>query len=35
VLDPEGIALTPGRELYAELLRGLAQSLSECLSSAD
>lgn len=32
-LDPEGIALTPGPELYLELLRGLAQSVSDCLSS--
>jgi len=33
VLDPEGTTLTAGPGLYAELLRDLALSLSECLSS--
>jgi zinc transport system substrate-binding protein len=32
VLDPEGTALAAGPGLYAELLRALAQSLSDCLS---
>jgi zinc transport system substrate-binding protein len=31
VLDPLGAELTPGPALYPELLRGLAQSLTECL----
>ena len=31
VLDPEGGALAEGPELYADLLRGLALSLVECL----
>jgi len=31
VLDPEGGALTEGPELYPELLRGLANSLVDCL----
>lgn len=30
-LDPEGAALTPGADLYAELLRGLATGLVDCL----
>lgn len=30
-LDPEGAALTPGPDLYAELLRGLATGLVDCL----
>ena len=32
-LDPEGIALAPGPGHYAELLHGLAQSLTDCLST--
>lgn len=32
VLDPEGLALTPGPALYGELLRGLAESLRACLA---
>jgi len=31
-LDPEGAALTPGSGLYAQLLRGLATAISECLA---
>jgi zinc transport system substrate-binding protein len=31
VLDPEGGALAEGPDLYAELLRGLATSLADCL----
>ncbi len=31
-LDPEGVTLTPGPELYFELMRGLAKSAVECLS---
>jgi zinc transport system substrate-binding protein len=31
VLDPEGGALTEGPDLYANLLRGLATSLVDCL----
>ena len=31
-LDPEGIALAPGANLYFELMRGLAKSVVECLS---
>jgi len=31
VLDPEGSALAEGPDLYAELLRGLATGLAECL----
>lgn len=30
-LDPEGSALEPGAELYANLLRGLATSIVDCL----
>lgn len=33
VLDPEGLALAPGPALYGELLRGLADSLKDCLSA--
>jgi zinc transport system substrate-binding protein len=32
VLDPEGAGLTEGPGLYAELLRGLAASLRDCLN---
>jgi zinc transport system substrate-binding protein len=35
VLDPEGIALDPGPALYGSLMRGLAQSLRECLLPRD
>lgn len=31
-LDPEGAALTEGPDLYAELLRGLATSIADCLN---
>lgn len=31
ILDPLGAGLTPGPGLYAELMRGLAKSLKECL----
>jgi zinc transport system substrate-binding protein len=31
VLDPEGLALAPGPELYPQLLQGLADSLTGCL----
>lgn len=31
-LDPEGIALTPGPDLYPALMRGLAESLADCLA---
>jgi zinc transport system substrate-binding protein len=31
VLDPEGVAIEPGRDHYAQLLRSLAASLAECL----
>ena len=31
VLDPEGIDLAPGPDLYDALLRGLAQGLKDCL----
>ncbi len=31
-LDPEGIALTPGPDLYFELMRGLAKSAVACLA---
>jgi zinc transport system substrate-binding protein len=32
MLDPEGITLTPGPDLYFELMRGLAKSALDCLS---
>jgi len=32
VLDPEGGAIEPGPDHYAQLLRGLAASLAECLA---
>ena len=31
-LDPEGIALTPGPDLYFELMRGLAKNAVDCLA---
>jgi zinc transport system substrate-binding protein len=31
-LDPEGTQLTPGPELYATLMRNLAQNLKSCLA---
>ena len=31
VLDPLGANLRPGPDLYPELLRGLAESLADCL----
>jgi zinc transport system substrate-binding protein len=31
-LDPEGIGLTPGAQLYFALMRGLAASLKSCLA---
>ena len=31
-LDPEGRALEPGPDLYANLLRGLAASIADCQS---
>ncbi|HMO72107.1 MAG TPA: zinc ABC transporter substrate-binding protein [Paracoccaceae bacterium] len=34
VLDPEGSSLEPGPGLYADLMRGLAQGLAECLASS-
>jgi zinc transport system substrate-binding protein len=34
VLDPEGADLIPGPDLYAELLRGLATDMVDCLTSA-
>lgn len=33
VLDPQGATLPPGPEHYFQLMRGLAASLSECLSA--
>ena len=33
-LDPEGIALTPGPDLYFELMRGLAKNAADCLAPA-
>ncbi len=33
-LDPEAAALTPGAELYFEMMRGLARSIAECLRVA-
>jgi zinc transport system substrate-binding protein len=32
VLDPEGLALSPGPGLYSELMQGLAQNLATCLN---
>jgi zinc transport system substrate-binding protein len=32
VLDPEGASLTEGPELYGQLMRNLAQSLTDCLN---
>lgn len=34
VLDPEGVALTPGPGLYADLMRGNVQALVRCLKGA-
>ena len=31
-LDPEGVALTPGPDLYFDLMRGLAKSAIDCLA---
>ncbi|WP_171210225.1 MULTISPECIES: zinc ABC transporter substrate-binding protein [unclassified Ruegeria] len=31
VIDPQGAALTPGPDLYPQLIRAMAASLSECL----
>ena len=31
VLDPIGAKLTPGKEAYAQLLRGIAKNLNDCL----
>ena len=31
-LDPEGVLLTPNPDLYFQLMRGLAQSMTSCLS---
>ena len=33
-LDPEGVALTPGPELYFDLMRGLAKSAIDCLAQS-
>ncbi|MCY1127426.1 zinc ABC transporter substrate-binding protein [Frigidibacter sp. RF13] len=33
VLDPEGLSLAPGAELYGQLLRGLASTIISCLAS--
>jgi zinc transport system substrate-binding protein len=35
VLDPEGIALKPGPDLYLDLMTGLASSLRKCLLGRD
>jgi zinc transport system substrate-binding protein len=32
VLDPEGTQLTPGRDLYVQLMEGLAESMVTCLT---
>lgn len=32
-LEPEGVTLTPGPDLYAELMHGLARGLTTCLSA--
>lgn len=32
-LDPEGVSLTPGPDLYAALMRGLAQSIADCVTA--
>ncbi|WP_284164950.1 zinc ABC transporter substrate-binding protein [Frigidibacter sp. SD6-1] len=34
-LDPEGLALAPGADLYAQLLRGLASTIVGCLASGE
>ncbi|MBX4941766.1 zinc ABC transporter substrate-binding protein [Rhizobium binae] len=34
VLDPEAATLTPGPDLYFTLMRGIAESMKACLSSA-
>ena len=31
VIDAEGMALTPGPELYFDLMRGMARSIKDCL----
>jgi len=33
-LDPEGIRLEPGPDLYFDLMRGLARTMRDCLSAA-
>lgn len=33
ILDPAGAALTPGQALYADLMRGLAVTIADCLSA--
>jgi zinc transport system substrate-binding protein len=33
-LDPEGVALAPGPELYFDLMRGMTKSLKSCLGEA-
>lgn len=35
VLDPEGVALSPGPDLYAHLMRANAQALAACLTSLE
>lgn len=32
-LDPEGVMLEPGADLYAALMRGLAQSIADCVTA--
>lgn len=32
-LDPEGVTLEPGADLYATLMRGLAQSIADCVTA--
>jgi zinc transport system substrate-binding protein len=34
-LDPEAVLLTPGPELYFELMRGLAQNMRSCFTAQD
>lgn len=34
VLDPIGVALSPGRELYADMMRGLADALAGCVAKS-
>jgi zinc transport system substrate-binding protein len=34
VLDPEGLLLTPGPDLYFTLMRGLAKGFRECLGGS-